>query len=85
MPQHWFFDAHLLDAGWSEPRCVTVCATNALRSVELEDEEMQRLATDEGLEPLRPDLETKPRSITRTCGATRRPLSPVRYRPSATA
>ena len=29
VPQHWFFDAHLLDAGWAEPRCVTVCATRA--------------------------------------------------------
>lgn len=42
VPQHWIFDAHLLDAGWSEPRCVTVCATGALRSVCLEDGEMQQ-------------------------------------------
>jgi Fe-S-cluster-containing dehydrogenase component len=33
LPQHWFFDAHLLDRGWAEPRCVTVCATGALKSV----------------------------------------------------
>ena len=61
VPQHWFFDAHLLDAGWAEPRCVTVCATNALKAVKLEDDEMQRLAETEGLEPLRPDLATRPR------------------------
>ncbi|MCZ6603556.1 MAG: carboxypeptidase regulatory-like domain-containing protein [Alphaproteobacteria bacterium] len=61
VPQHWFFDAHLLDAGWAEPRCVTVCATNALKAVKLDDSDMQRLIEDEGLEPLRPDLATKPR------------------------
>ena len=58
LPQHWFFDAHLLDAGWTEPRCVTVCATNALKAVKIEDSEMARLAASEGLEPLRPDLAT---------------------------
>ena len=61
VPQHWFFDAHLLDTGWTEPRCVTVCATNALKAVQVEDEEMQRLIGEQELEPLRPDLETQPR------------------------
>jgi len=61
IPQAWYFDAHLLDDGWVEPRCVTVCATNALKSVKLEDAEMKRLAEAEGLEPLRSDLETAPR------------------------
>ncbi len=61
VPQHWFFDAHLLDDGWAEPRCVTVCATGALRAVKVEDEDMRRMAAEEGLEPLRPDLGTKPR------------------------
>jgi Fe-S-cluster-containing dehydrogenase component len=61
VPQHWFFDAHLLDAGWAEPRCVTVCATNALKAVRVEDEEMQRIAEAEELEPLRSDLATQPR------------------------
>ena len=61
VPQHWFFDAHLLDAGWAEPRCVTVCATNALKAVRVEDEEMARIAEAEELEPLRSDLATKPR------------------------
>ena len=63
VPQHWFFDAHLLDAGWTEPRCVTVCATNALKAVKADDEAMQALAEMEGLEPLRPDLQTKPRVL----------------------
>lgn len=61
LPQHWFFDAHLLDAGWEEPRCVTVCATGALKAVKVEDTEMARIAEVEGLEPLRPDLATRPR------------------------
>ena len=61
VPQAWFFDAHLLDQGWVEPRCVTVCATNALKAVKLEDAEMQRLAEAEGLEALRPDLASAPR------------------------
>lgn len=61
IPQHWIFDAHLLDDGWTEPRCVTVCATNALKSVKIEDAEMKWLAETEQLEPLRPDLATAPR------------------------
>ena len=61
VPQHWFFDAHLLDAGWDEPRCVTVCATNALKAVKVEDDEMQRLIGEEELEQLKPELGTAPR------------------------
>lgn len=61
VPQHWFFDAHLLDAGWDEPRCVTVCATNALKAVKVEDDEMQRLINEQELEQLRPELGTQPR------------------------
>jgi Fe-S-cluster-containing dehydrogenase component len=61
VPQHWFFDAHLLDAGWAEPRCVTVCATNALQAVKVEDDEMQRLIGEQQLEQLRPELATAPR------------------------
>ena len=61
LPQHWIFDAHLLDAGWSEPRCVTVCATNALKAVCVEDEEMQRMITAQGLETLQAELQTRPR------------------------
>jgi len=61
VPQHWFFDVHLLDAGWAEPRCVTVCATNALKAVKVEDDEMQRLIGEEELEQLKPELGTAPR------------------------
>jgi Fe-S-cluster-containing dehydrogenase component len=61
IPQHWIFDAHLLDTGWTEPRCVDVCPTGALRSLKVDDGAMQKVSQEEGLEPLRPDLKTKPR------------------------
>lgn len=61
LPQHWFFDAHLLDRGWPEPRCVTVCATGALRSVNVTDEEMTAIKAREGLAELKPEAATKPR------------------------
>jgi Fe-S-cluster-containing dehydrogenase component len=61
LPQHWFFDAHLLDRGWAEPRCVTVCATGALKSVKVSDEEMAGIKSREGLRELHPEWATKPR------------------------
>ena len=61
IPQHWIFDAHLIDEGWAEPRCVDVCPTGALRSFKVDDAEMARIAEEEALEPLRPDLNTRPR------------------------
>lgn len=61
LPQAWIFDAHLLDAGWKEPRCQNVCATDVFRAVKVDDAEMKRMVEEEGLEALRPDLETKPR------------------------
>ena len=61
LPQHWFFDAHLLDSGWKEPRCVQVCATGALKSVNVTDQEMSEIRQREGLEELMPDAATKPR------------------------
>jgi Fe-S-cluster-containing dehydrogenase component len=61
LPQHWFFDAHLLDRGWPEPRCVTVCATGALKSVQASDEEMAAIKARENLRELLPESGTKPR------------------------
>lgn len=61
IPQHWIFDAHLLDAGWTEPRCVDVCPTGALRSLKVDDGAMQKVSDEEGLAQLRPELNTKPR------------------------
>ncbi len=61
LPQKWIFDAHLLDNGWKEPRCVQVCPTGALKSVHVEDTELFKLIEDEELEVLSPQHKTKPR------------------------
>jgi len=61
LPQAWIFDAHLLDRGWSAPRCVQSCPTGALRALKVTDEEMAAMAGAEQLEPLRPELGTRPR------------------------
>jgi Fe-S-cluster-containing dehydrogenase component len=61
LPQAWIFDAHLLDAGGKEPRCVQACPTGALRAVKQDDAAMQAQARAESLTVLRPELGTKPR------------------------
>ena len=61
VPQKWTFDAHLLDRGWKAPRCVQSCATGAMRSLKIDDDEMQRLAAEERLEVLHPEYKTSPR------------------------
>jgi Fe-S-cluster-containing dehydrogenase component len=61
LPQAWTFDAHLLDRGWQAPRCVQSCPTGAMKSLKLADPEMAERARREGLEPLKPELGTKPR------------------------
>jgi Fe-S-cluster-containing dehydrogenase component len=61
VPQHWPFDAHLIDQGWEKTRGHQSCPTGAMRSVNLDDAEMARMARQEGLETLRPELGTKPR------------------------
>ncbi|HEY9182310.1 MAG TPA: 4Fe-4S dicluster domain-containing protein [Gammaproteobacteria bacterium] len=61
LPQHWFFDAHLLDRGWKEPRCAQVCATGAMKAVKVTDEEMAAIKAQEGLSELQPEAATKPR------------------------
>jgi len=61
LPQAWIFDAHLLDQGWSKTRMEQACPTEALKSLKIEDAEMQRLVEKESLEVLQPELGTKPR------------------------
>lgn len=61
LPQHWIFDAHLLDQGWKAPRCAQACPTEAIRAVKVSDAEMAELAADQGLEVLSPELGTRPR------------------------
>lgn len=61
LPQTWIFDAHLLDAGWKEPRCAQACPTDVFKAVKLADADMAAKAKAEGLAPLRPELNTRPR------------------------
>ena len=61
LPQHWNFDAHLIDRGWTETRGAQVCAPRAMRAVRADDAEMQRMVEAEGLEVLHPEYGTKPR------------------------
>ena len=61
IPQAWTFDAHLLDSGWSEPRCASACPTGAIKAVKIEDSEMTQKVIDEELQVLQPKLKTKPR------------------------
>jgi Fe-S-cluster-containing dehydrogenase component len=61
LPQAWPFDAHLLDAGWTKTRGAQVCATQAMRALHVEDEAMQRIVKEEGLQVLHPEYGTRPR------------------------
>lgn len=61
LPQAWIFDAHLLDRGWKEPRCVEVCPTAAMAAEKLEDAALAAKVQAEGWEVLRPELGTRPR------------------------
>ena len=59
--QKWIFDAHLLDQGWKETRGAQACPTGAMRSLKVEDAEMQALVESEDLQVLHPELGAKPR------------------------
>ncbi|GIK80332.1 MAG: oxidoreductase [Pseudorhodoplanes sp.] len=61
LPQHWNFDAHLIDAGWNAPRPVQACPTGALRALKVTDDEMGRVAAAEGLERLEMNRICRPR------------------------
>jgi len=61
LPQAWTFDAHLLDEGWTRTRAEQACPMNVFRTVKVDDEQMQRIREEEGLEVLKPELGTKPR------------------------
>jgi NAD-dependent dihydropyrimidine dehydrogenase PreA subunit len=55
------FCAHLLAEGWKEPRCVQACPTGAMRFIETEETQIQRMIGQEKLEALHPEYKTKPR------------------------
>ncbi len=62
LPQKCTFCAHLLDDGWSEPRCVQTCPTGCLHFGDLDDpgSDIARFQRENQPEVLRPDLETRP-------------------------
>ncbi|HEX8809526.1 MAG TPA: oxidoreductase, partial [Xanthobacteraceae bacterium] len=55
------FDAHLLDRGWKQTRGQQSCPTGAMRAIKVEDEDMARLAREQDLEVLKPELGARPR------------------------
>ena len=61
IPQAWPFDAHLLDEGWTRTRGEQACPAQVFRTLKVDDAEMKRIATDEGLEVLKPELGARPR------------------------
>lgn len=61
VPQKWNFDAHLIDDGWKQPRCTQACPTEAIQAVKITDIEMDRLAKNEDLQVLQPELGARPR------------------------
>ena len=61
IPQAWTFDAHLIDAGWRQTRGQQSCPTSALRALCVDDIEMAKIAREQELEVLKPELGTKPR------------------------
>jgi Fe-S-cluster-containing dehydrogenase component len=61
LPQAWTFDAHLIDQGWQQTRGQQACPTGAMRAVKVEDDEMARMAGEENLEVMKPELNAKPR------------------------
>lgn len=61
IPQHWTFDAHLLDQGWKEPRAAQSCPTGAIKAIKADDATMDAKARAEGLQHLYPEHGTKPR------------------------
>ena len=61
LPQAWTFDAHLIDQGWKQTRGQQSCPTFAMRSICVDDDEMAKLAREQGLEVMKAELGTRPR------------------------
>ncbi len=68
LPQAWPFDAHLLDQGWKKTRGSQGCPTHAMRTLHVEDEEMQRIVKEDKLEVLHPEYGTQPRVYYKNLG-----------------
>ncbi len=63
VPQKCTLCAHLLDAGWTEPRCVQACPTDALEIIREADGDTGNVPALEGAEVLHPEYKTGPRVV----------------------
>ncbi|MFC1579858.1 4Fe-4S dicluster domain-containing protein [Thermodesulfobacteriota bacterium] len=61
VPQKCTLCAHLLDEGWTEPRCVQACPTGALEIIREVDGETNVVMALEDAEVLYPEYKTAPR------------------------
>ncbi len=61
IPQAWPFDAHLLDRGWEKTKLESVCPTGVFQSKKISDQDMQKLAREEGLTTLESNTDARPR------------------------
>lgn len=61
LPQHWNFDAHLIDQGWQQTRGQQSCPTGAMKAIKLDDAAMAQVARDDNLAVMKPELNAKPR------------------------
>ena len=61
LPQTWIFDAHLLDFGWTIPRCQQACPTDVFEAVKIDDFAMKARAQKENLRRLHEKLGAEPR------------------------
>ena len=57
--------AHLLDSGWTEPRCAQICPTGAIKFYSASDKEMEQIIAEEKLEAYHPEFGTNPRVLYR--------------------
>ncbi|MBQ9931550.1 MAG: oxidoreductase [Firmicutes bacterium] len=60
LPQKCSFCAHLLDEGWTQPRCAQSCPTGALTFHFVEDADFDAFCKDNGLAAYKAELGTNP-------------------------
>jgi len=60
LPQKCTFCAHLLDAGWRQPRCAEACPTRAIAFGDLDEPAPSGWSAQGAVEPLHPEHGTRP-------------------------
>ena len=60
LPQAWTFDAHLIDQGWKQTRGQQSCPTGAMRALCVDDDEMAKIAREQGLEVIKAGARHQP-------------------------